>query len=306
MKKKLVALLVAGIVSVTPICVYAKDVSVTISNEMLGDNFKDIDVIDNGDGTSTVTLNEKEQKEMKKQCKENLDAAIAAAKKDKTNCPTFSDYTYNDDLTEFQIFVGSDSPELEKTYLSMLPLMLAPMYQQISGISEDKIDYKITFSDAQTKENISSTTYKEIAESFGSMVSFNSDSTTESTETKVDKILFDTDTAKLEYTGFEFMDHSPEGTLAVLKFNYTNKTDTPSAVTSVFNAKAYQNGVELDYYMGMGNVACDNSAKTVLKDATLEVGYAYLLQDLDNPITVYMYDGYTNPSSQIQEIQIAK
>lgn len=304
MKKKLVALLMVGIVSSTPICVYAKDVSITISNEMLGDDFNDGAAVDNGDGTSTITLNKKQQKEAKKQCKESLDTAIAAAKEDKTNCPTFSDFTYNDNFTDFQIFVGSDSPEMEKTYLSMLPLMLAPIYQQIDDIAEDKIDYKISFLDTKTKNEISSTTYKEITESFNSMISISPNSTESSTETKVDKILYDTDTAKLEYTGLEFMDHSPEGTLVILKFNYTNKTDTPSSVTSVFNAKTYQNGIELDYYMGMGNAACDNSAKTILKDATLEVGYAYLLQDLDNPITISMYDGYVNPSCQVQEIPI--
>ena len=63
--------------------------------------------------------------------------------------------------------------------------------------------------------------------------------------------------------------------------------------------------MELDWYAGSGNTACDNTYKTVLKGATLEVGFAFMLQDTTNPIIVYAYDGFSGDAPcQTQEIAI--
>ena len=93
--------------------------------------------------------------------------------------------------------------------------------------------------------------------------------------------------------------------LGIVKFNFTNKTDSPNSATSFYNIKAYQNGVELTWYMGNGNAACDNIYKTVLKDTSIETGFAFMLQDAESPITVYAYDGFmSNSPYQVQEIAI--
>lgn len=90
-----------------------------------------------------------------------------------------------------------------------------------------------------------------------------------------------------------------------MKFNFTNKTDSPDSATSFYNIKAYQNSVELTWYMGNGNAACDNTYKTVLKDTSIETGFAFMLQDAESPITVYAYDGFMSDSPcQVQEIAI--
>ena len=84
-----------------------------------------------------------------------------------------------------------------------------------------------------------------------------------------------------------------------------NKTDSPNSATSFYNIKAYQNGIELAAYAGTGNSACDNTYKTVLKDTSIETGFAFMLQDTESPITVYVYDGFMSDSPcQIQEIAI--
>ena len=93
--------------------------------------------------------------------------------------------------------------------------------------------------------------------------------------------------------------------LGIVKFNFTNKTDSPDSATSFYNIKAYQNSVELTWYMGNGNAACDNTYKTVLKDTSIETGFAFMLQDAESPITVYAYDGFMSVSPcQVQEIAI--
>ena len=57
--------------------------------------------------------------------------------------------------------------------------------------------------------------------------------------------------------------------------------------------------------MGNGNAACDNTYKTVLKDTSIETGFAFMLQDAESPITVYAYDGFmSNSPYQVQEIAI--
>jgi len=139
-------------------------------------------------------------------------------------------------------------------------------------------------------------------------ITYNDDmNNTSSSETKVDKISLTSDSSSLEYSGFETMPYEDGSSdiLGIVKFNFTNKTDSPDSATSFYNIKAYQNSVELTWYMGNGNAACDNTYKTVLKDTSIETGFAFMLQDAESPITVYAYDGFMSDSPcQVQEIAI--
>ncbi len=122
---------------------------------------------------------------------------------------------------------------------------------------------------------------------------------------QTEHIAFVSDDSSLEYAGFEFMDYSETETLAVVKFTFSHQTDAPSGASAFYNIKAFQNGVELAWYMGMGNASCENTTKQVLKDTSIEIGYAFMLQDTENPITLYVYDGFFEDSPcQIQEISI--
>lgn len=122
---------------------------------------------------------------------------------------------------------------------------------------------------------------------------------------QAEHITFVSDDSSLEYAGFEFMDYSETETLAVVKFTFSHQTDSPSGASAFYNVKAFQNGVELAWYAGMGNVSCENTTKQVLKDTSIEIGYAFMLQDTENPITLYVYDGFFEDSPcQIQEISI--
>ena len=175
------------------------------------------------------------------------------------------------------------------TIARMTPMITAVSY---THLDEDKVDYKIISTDSSTGDKYESD-YKQNKADWDS--SFFSNSSTVSSDTQnssgenVDAIAFESDSSSLKYTGFETMpyDSSSTDTLGVVKFNFSNKNDSPVDAASQYSIKAYQNGIELEWYDGTGNAACDNTYKTILKDASLEVGFAFMLQDTQSPITVY-------------------
>ena len=203
---------------------------------------------------------------------------------------------------------------MSEAFVGFLPLFYAPLYQEADGVAEDKVDYKIISTDSSTGDKYESDYKQNKADwdssffSGGTTSSITSDNSQNSVGENVDVIAFDSDSSSLSYTGFETMpydDPSSDATLGVVKFNYTNKTNSPAESASLYSIKAYQNGIELEWYAGTGNAACDNTYKTILKDATLEVGFAFMLQDTTSPITVYAYDGFSGDAPcQIQEIEI--
>lgn len=315
MKKKILCAIIAASM-LTAVPVYAKDITVTIPN--YGSEKNDTKVPDtkeitaNPDGSTTYTLDKKQQKKWKKELKSSFDDYIKEILDDDTNYPNVENITYNDDMTEFEINLTSSDLAPSEYFIGFLPLFTAPAYQQINGIAEKDVDYTLTVKDTSNGSETTQTyaDNKSDWESFeasmnGATSGDNTD--TSSSETKVDKISLSSDSSILEYSGFESIPYEDGSSdiLGVVKFNFTNKTDSPDSVTSFYNIKAYQNGVELTLYMGNGNTACDNTYKTVLKDTSIETGFAFMLQDTENPITIYVYDGFMSDSPcQIQEIAI--
>ena len=314
MKKKLLCAILAGTM-ILSVPVYAKDLSVTVPSYVTDAGLSDFPDSQESstadDGSMVYTLNKDQQKKWKEYLKSSLDAAIKDVLSDKETYPNIEDMTYNDDMTKFNINISSaDNMTMSEAFVGYLPLFFAPLYQEVNGIDEDKVDYKIISTDSSTGDKYESD-YKQNKADWDS--SFFSNSSTVSSDTQnssgenVDAIAFESDSSSLKYTGFETMpyDSSSTDTLGVVKFNFSNKNDSPVDAASQYSIKAYQNGIELEWYDGTGNAACDNTYKTILKDASLEVGFAFMLQDTQSPITVYAYDGYMGDAAcQIQEIKI--
>ena len=315
MKKKILcAIITASMLTAVP--VYAKDITVTIPD--YGDQENDASVPDakkttvNPDGSTTYTLDNKQQKKWKKELKSSFDDYIKEILDGDTNYPNVENITYNNDMTKFEISLTSSDLAPSEYFIGFLPLFTAPAYQQINGVAEKDVDYTLTVKDSSNGSETTQTyeDNKSDWESFeASMGGDSSDdkNDTSSSETKVDKISLTSDSSSLEYSGFETMPYEDGAAdvLGVVKFNFTNKTDSPNSATSFYNIKAYQNGIELAAYAGTGNSAGDNTYKTVLKDTSIETGFAFMLQDTESPITVYVYDGFMSDSPcQIQEIAI--
>lgn len=315
-KKTLAVLLSATLVTSSTTTVFAKDITVTIPNYASDEGNSNlpeaVETVTNSDGSISYTLDKKQQKKWKKYLKSSFDDSIKEILDDDENYPNVEDITYNDDMTEFEISFASSDLAPSEYFIGFLPLFIVPVYQQVNGIAEKDVDYTLAVKDSSNGSETTQT-YEENKsdwESFeASMGGTSSDdvNNTSSSETKVDKISLTSDSSSLEYTGFETMPYEDGSSdiLGIVKFNFTNKTDSPNSATSFYNIKAYQNGVELTWYMGNGNAACDNTYKTVLKDTSIETGFAFMLQDAESPITVYAYDGFmSNSPYQVQEIAI--
>lgn len=76
-------------------------------------------------------------------------------------------------------------------------------------------------------------------------------------------------------------------------FTYTNKSEETKTVQSTFYPQAFQNGIECDMtfrdFMET-NEAEENVSKELMKDASLEVAFMYVLQDVTNPVLLKVSD----------------
>lgn len=109
-------------------------------------------------------------------------------------------------------------------------------------------------------------------------------------------LYFELDGGILAYKSYEFVsegfyaysDGDPAKTL-VLNFDYTNTENEPKDYMSDFWICAYQNGVELNgpssYRPDAAPESVQNAYNSVLKDGTLTIGIAFVLQDY-SPITI--------------------
>lgn len=111
----------------------------------------------NEDGSTTYTLTKKQQKEWKKAVKSNFDDYIKDILDDDTNYPNVEDITYNNDMTEFEIDLATTNIAQSELFIGYIALFTAPVYQQVNGVAEKDVDYKVTVKDSSTGEETVST-----------------------------------------------------------------------------------------------------------------------------------------------------
>lgn len=86
-----------------------------------------------------------------------LDAAIKDVLSDKETYPNIEDMTYNDDMTKFNINISSaDNMTMSEAFCWISSIVFAPLYQEVNGIDEDKVDYKIISTDSSTGDKYES------------------------------------------------------------------------------------------------------------------------------------------------------
>jgi len=160
MKKKLLCAILAGTM-ILSVPVYAKDLSVTVPSYVTDAGLSDFPDSQESstadDGSMVYTLNKDQQKKWKEYLKSSLDAAIKDVLSDKETYPNIEDMTYNDDMTKFNINISSaDNMTMSEAFVGYLPLFFAPLYQEVNGIDEDKVDYKIISTDSSTGDKYES------------------------------------------------------------------------------------------------------------------------------------------------------
>ena len=158
MKKKTFAVLLsATLIAASAVTVFAKDITVTIPDYGFGEEdtskmpeSKESTV--NDDGSTTYTLTEDQQKGWRKTLKSNFDDYIKDILDNDTDYPNVENITYNDDMTEFEIDMSSTDLSSSELFIGFIPLFTAPAYQQVNGVSEKDVDYKLTVKDSSSGE----------------------------------------------------------------------------------------------------------------------------------------------------------
>lgn len=164
-KRSIVMLLTATLVSTSSVPVLAggKDITVTVPNYGFEEDDDTSSVpeakeaVVNEDGSTTYTLTKKQQKEWKKAVKSNFDDYIKDILDDDTNYPNVEDITYNNDMTEFEIDLATTNIAQSELFIGYIALFTAPVYQQVNGVEEKDVDYKVTVKDSSTGEETVST-----------------------------------------------------------------------------------------------------------------------------------------------------
>lgn len=166
MKKKTIAMFLTAALALTssvPVLAGGKDITVTVPDYGFEEDDDTSSVpeaketVVNEDGSTTYTLTKKQQKEWKKTVKSNFDDYIKDILDDDTNYPNVEDITYNDDMTEFEIDLASTNLAQSEFFIGYIALFTAPVYQQVNGVAEKDVDYKVTVKDSSTGEETVST-----------------------------------------------------------------------------------------------------------------------------------------------------
>lgn len=188
-KKKAVAMFLTATFTLTssvPVLAGGKDVTVTVPSYGFEEEDDTSSVpeakeaVVNEDGSTTYTLTKKQQKEWKKAVKSNFDDYIKDILDDDTNYPNVEDITYNNDMTEFEIDLATTNIAQSELFIGYIALFTAPVYQQVNGVAEKDVDYKVTVKDSSTGEE-TVTTY---AENKADWKSFNDSFTMHSEDTQ--------------------------------------------------------------------------------------------------------------------------
>lgn len=188
-KKKAVAMFLTATFTLTfsvPVLAGGKDVAVTVPNYGFEEDDDTSSVpeaketVVNEDGSTTYTLTKKQQKEWKKAVKSNFDDYIKDILDDDTNYPNVEDITYNNDMTEFEIDLATTNIAQSELFIGYIALFTAPVYQQVNGVEEKDVDYKVTVKDSSTGEETVST----YAENKADWESFNDSFTVYSEDTQ--------------------------------------------------------------------------------------------------------------------------
>jgi hypothetical protein len=168
-KKKAVAMFLTAAFTLTssvPVLADGKDITVTVPNYGFEEDDDTSSVpeskeaVVNEDGSTTYTLTKKQQKEWKKAVRSNFDDYIKDILDDDTNYPNVEDITYNNDMTEFEIDLATTNIAQSELFIGYIALFTAPVYQQVNGVAEKDVDYKVTVKDSSTGEE-TVTTYAE-------------------------------------------------------------------------------------------------------------------------------------------------
>lgn len=124
--------------------------------------------------------------------------------------------------------------------------------------------------------------------------SYNKDDKNKSTSKKEEKGLYIFDDSELKYKSSKIVgeDHGDSNYL-VINFDYTNTSNKTRSFDMDLYTKAFQNGIELQSPIstyGIHDFDFHNTQKEIKPGITIEIQEAFEISDLDNSVTIEIYD----------------
>lgn len=114
------------------------------------------EVVVNDDGSVTYTMNKKTHKALLDEVKKSVDESIEKLLADKDTYHSFSKIEYNDDLTEFNIYVDASKYGVLESLSALGFYVAGNMYQAMNTVEEGNINTKVNFINEDTNEVIES------------------------------------------------------------------------------------------------------------------------------------------------------
>lgn len=160
--KKFVSFCLAVVIAITTVSCGNSSVKITVPSELYTEEVTDEiaqGVVDesgynsyviNDDGSVTYTLDKEVQDEILSQFITELDITIESITNGSEKVEGFEKIEYNEDLTEFKIYVDSSLFSVGNAMYSLVFYSLGATYQMYSGLTEDVIDVKVIFIDKDT------------------------------------------------------------------------------------------------------------------------------------------------------------
>lgn len=120
----------------------------------------------NDDGSVTYKMSKAKHKEWLSELKESIDQSINDIINGDNAVESFQKIEYSDDLTNFDIYVDADKFGGFDSMYALTFYISGAYYQAFAGIDADNIDVKVNFINNATNETISSSTYRDMVESW--------------------------------------------------------------------------------------------------------------------------------------------
>lgn len=122
------------------------------------------DVKINDDGSVTYKMDKSTHKNLLKELKSGVDESIEEALNDKEAFRSFSEITYNDDLTEFNILVDASLFNPFEGISALGYYLMGNMYQAMNCVKTEDINTTVNFINKDTKEIIESGNSKDLVD----------------------------------------------------------------------------------------------------------------------------------------------
>lgn len=113
------------------------------------------------DGSVTYTMTKTKHKEMLEELKKSMDESIKNLTEGENAVASFMSIDYTDDYSEVNIQVNADEYTQWDNFYALAFYMTGAYYQSFAGVAPDKIDVVVHFIDGDTKEVLSTASYRD-------------------------------------------------------------------------------------------------------------------------------------------------